>query len=106
MTNRELLDLAALAAGHETTLYTGHVYIHDGTATRQWNPLENDGDAFRLMVKLSMEIDCCSSGVAVRVPCGLKVLVDASEVKCEYAATRLAIVKAAAEIGRGMKEQQ
>jgi len=57
MTNesdRELLELAAKAAGieiHNTGFISGP---HLKGTTRSWNPLAYDGDAFRLMVKLSM----------------------------------------------------
>lgn len=74
-----------------------------------WNPLNNDADAFRLAVKLNLhvEIDCESSG-AVGVQWGFdqsgestgSVEQDAPEGGDDYAATRRAIVRAAAEIGK------
>ena len=67
-----------------------------------FNPLTSDADAFRLAVKLTLEVDIHQTGIAVRTPIGHKVLVSADEVKCGYAATRRAITRAAAEIGRGM----
>lgn len=104
MTNRELLELAALAAGYKTTLYTGHVYIHDGTSTRQWNPLENDGDAFRLMVRLNLSVRCFGTGPVVD---GCYISYGPERITTDLAAaTRLAIVRCAAEIGRRMKEQK
>lgn len=116
MTNRELLELAALAAGYETTLYTGHVYIHDGTATRQWNPLENDGDAFRLMVKLMMCVQVYDMHdmhvIEINGSPGCSIGLDKQYLHCySFGASheenmRLAITGFAAEIGRRMNEQQ
>ena len=89
MTDRELLELAAKAAGIELDEYTLDV----------WNPLLTDGDALRLAVKLKMHIDCelrCASTNERSWEDGDGVIDDA-------AATRLAIVRAAAEIGKEMK---
>lgn len=64
MNDRELLELAAKAAGLELDwdvpdgaspwLITG-VGVDRGPAT-PWNPLDDDGDAFRLMVALSLDV--------------------------------------------------
>jgi hypothetical protein len=52
MEDRELLELAAKAAGMKTTLWA--------SATRGgrlgWNPLDDDGDALRLAVRLGIEL--------------------------------------------------
>lgn len=103
MTDRELLELAAKAAGVDGE-YGVH-FAQPGIFGRHkfWNPLSDDGDALRLAVKLTMELDVCRTGIAVRVPQGLKVLVDPDEIADPYAATRRAIVRAAAEIGRTME---
>jgi hypothetical protein len=118
-TNRELLELAAKAAGIELVwgrLRWGHrddPFGADGffqlTDDRRnyvnpnefWNPLVDDGDALRLAVKLLFEIDMGRGSVAVRHSSGIKVL-EAFNLD-PYAATRRAIVRAAAEIGRMMK---
>jgi len=95
-TDRELLELAAKAAGMEPdTRYPGCWYNDNGVA---WSPLTDDGDAFRLAVKLleAYEIGHIWSSVG-----GLKVGTESSFDSC--AATRRAIVRAAAEIGKGMK---
>lgn len=94
----ELLELAARAAGYEYDP-TAPFEIKTDDEWREWSPLADDGDALRLAVKLTLEVDICLSGIAVRTPDGHKVLVDADEVKCAYAATRRAIVRAAAAIG-------
>ena len=99
MDDRELLELAAKAAGIAVR------WKEDGRSFQvvrglpfTWNPLEDDGDALRLAVKLQLEIYIDHRGVAVRTHCGLKTL----EKKCDATATRRAIVRAAAEIGRAM----
>lgn len=101
-TDRELLELAAKASGELTASWYGNDAYFDGVLSR-WNPLTDDGDALRLAVKLCLEIDVHHTGIAVRTPCGQKVLISADEVKCGYAATRRAITRAAAAIGESMK---
>ena len=101
MTDRELLELAAKSAGMaggyvEHFLEVGIARSHTGI----WNPLEDDGDALRLAVKLQL-------GVAVyndRVDTTDGENVDLYEYidYDPYAATRRAIVRAAAEIGKAM----
>lgn len=107
-TDRELLELAAKAAG----IYVANDEFGNPTdlfcdapnaSAYEWNPLTDDGDALRLAVKLTLEVDICLSGVAVRTPHGDKILVDDRDEKCIYAATRRAITRAAAAIGEGMK---
>jgi hypothetical protein len=58
-----------------------------------WNPLINDGDALRLASKLCMQITCYPWGAQAQ-SC------DALDRDNPYAATRRAIVKAAAEISQ------
>jgi hypothetical protein len=111
MTDRELLELAAKAAmiecrgwcppGGRSDGWHG-MYTGDGEtgAWSQWNPLTDDGDALRLAVKLRLEVriddfDTLCHGFVAR---------GAAETHADYtdshAATRRAIVRAAAEIGR------
>lgn len=99
---RELLELAAKGAGIEIEWsdawrsYTRRVLpepVEPYSEWLPWNPLTDDGDAFRLAVK-----------------CGLLNLDDVlfyygGSIDFQddpYAATRLAIVRNAAEIGRKM----
>ena len=109
MTDREMLELAASAAGYVFGEYGGkparQVTTKIGAARIYWNPLTDDGDALRLAVYLEFEIDITSTGVAVRTRCGLKVLVNKTEEPDLCAAARLAITRAAAEIGRQKEEQ-
>lgn len=99
MSDKELLELAAKAAGiswsYEINLKT-------------WNPLTDDGDALRLAVRLGITIGPESDDVIgkslVRVSWlnrthSLGEYGDGNH----YAATRRAIVRAAADIGKTMK---
>ena len=102
MTDREMLELAAKAAGVEIEWRrsAGAYYYDDQeTGREEWSPLDYDGQAFRLAVKLQLEIYIDHGGVAVRTHCGLKTL----ERKCDATATRRAITRAAAQIGKEME---
>lgn len=99
---RRLLELAAKAVGWTIFDWYGDRHTaHDGEKLVPFNPLTDDGDALRLAVKLLFEIDMDHGGVAIRHATGIKVL----EVfnHDPYAATRLAIVRAAAAIGEKME---
>lgn len=106
MTDRELLELAAKAAGMEgmryASPYTGMSKMLDparpettGSIGPNWNPLTDDGDALRLAVKLHLiygiNTDILNHYLALELPSDDPL-----------AATRRAIVRAAAEIGRQM----
>lgn len=100
MTDRELLELAAKAVGKRYV--DGESWDEDAG----WNPLTDDGDALRLAVKLGLLIDIdgviCSSasdGTSANDQCERHIDNNGDP----YAATRRAIVRAAAEIGRGMQ---
>jgi hypothetical protein len=74
-----------------------------GDAGYYWNPLTDDGDALRLAVKLRLTVNCSYDEVAL---CGQEFT--QKEVFIEYnkedanAATRRAIVRAAAELGKAL----
>ena len=72
-----------------------------------WNPLDDDGDAFRLMVKLGIDIEWRSDGrvAAYRHANANGHCFTAFESSREdrASATRLAITRAAAEIGKRME---
>lgn len=125
MTDRELLELAAKAAGIKISRFgesedyyspfRGYVAFVETPWTEddpydlprgyEWNPLDDDGDALVLAVDLKLDIalhdvgDVSQSGAFL-----LRGKVEAYEVHNgdPYAATRRAIVRAAAEIGRAM----
>lgn len=101
MTDQELLEFAALAAG-ETTMTEFSARINDydsrhswglhakGKPYWSWNPLEDDGDALKLAAKLNL-------WEAARI--AHRLVSDKVDI---YDATRLSIVLAAAEIGKSM----
>jgi hypothetical protein len=102
MTDKELLELAAKAAELPECGWMGpaFMYVKDNTFT-DWNPLKDDGDALRLAVKLGMQITIILDGDdGNHFP---KTMVDwATEehINDPCAATRRAIVRVAAEIGK------
>jgi hypothetical protein len=121
VTDRELLELAAKAAGYKKyySEYLGRKsfvtyddqYFSEvkeclvtGEKTLDWNPLTDDGDALRLAVKLNMRIGINS------IPVGYTVVISDDPLRKDthesiggdpYAATRRAIVRAAA-IGQSL----
>lgn len=106
-TDRELLTWAAKAAGlpHKWIPMLGKMlHIIDGGNSDTWNPLDNDGDAFRLAVGLRLEIEFGSNFVNVGKSGSNKEWHLAREEFGDdpLAATRRAIVRAAAEIGMQM----
>lgn len=103
MTDRELLELAAKAAGIDVRWYQGdclRVADKCNGFAGKWNPLTDDGDALQLAVALRMQIDILERSVYALVMGGTKVCeLDRADIA---AATRRAITRAAAEIGKGM----
>ena len=101
MDDRELLELAAKAVGHAIDPIDA---MHEPEDWACWNPLTDDGDALRLAVKCNLDIE-------LQEDC---VFANGFEVQNHqlfewhkddpYAATRRAIVRAAAEIGRNKHE--
>ena len=108
MTDRELLQFAAKAAGYEYTQLAPllHPKVNWGVCTIDglWNPLVDDGDALRLAVKLGMCVDCVDGSMMVEFFVKDKIKHIGIEIYTDdpYAATRRAIVQAAAEIGKEM----
>lgn len=121
MTDRELLEMAAKAAGlNYGWIPTGDengsclIRLDDGVVIG-WNPLTDDGDALRLAVALRLNVDltdceCCVHVYANQLPAADEPDVSErhtdcatdSEIMDAYAATRRAITRAAAEIGKAM----
>jgi 2,4-dienoyl-CoA reductase-like NADH-dependent reductase (Old Yellow Enzyme family) len=120
MTDRELIELAAKAAGlkiNESMQAERDALIHPYTAglwidevSTSWNPIKDDAQALRLAVSLQLTI-CNEHIKAGAVYC---LNADEKEFQCVYSgtsldenvipndfeATRRAIVLAAAEIGK------
>jgi hypothetical protein len=103
MTDRELLELAAKAAGIEYNFICpdgAHCGDMNTMQDRFWNPLEDDGDAFRLAVTLEIDfVHCFGNHTAVAE----NTSGYAAEGPDPYSAARRAIVSVAAEIGTEMK---
>lgn len=113
MNDRELLELAAKASGIEfndkRTSYPSPALYRGATGPvgeqGWWNPLADDGDALRLAVKLSLAVRQFQTGACVDslYNPGHGTLLASEEFGTDpYAATRRAIVRAAAEIGKTM----
>lgn len=106
MNDRELLRMAAKASGEITPIWYDNENYFNGVLQRR-NPLTDDGDAIRLAVKLGMEvkIDWAKLHVSVWNGYNLWVYEDLSTNSIDtdiepFSATRRAIVRAAAEIGK------
>ena len=114
MSDREILELAAKAVGidlvwHGNTDPWCFAEIGPGI---KWNPLTDDGDALRLAVKLGLAVSIDSVEQETWAHHEQAFKGSSEKWKCcptsnngdedGYAATRRAIVRAAAEIGRQM----
>jgi hypothetical protein len=100
MTDKELLELAYKA------FMNGAILTHDKDMSKRWNPLTNDGDALRLAVKLNFDVVFDFDRVMAVYGNGYskeEYFYELPEPTDRYAATRRAIVRAASEIGKGMK---
>lgn len=114
MTDRELLERAAKAAGIAANSWSDvHkcLFIARGpypNTYEKWNPLEDDGDALRLAVKLKINIEHMEtlSRKQYGVNCWPVGRGDCQWIETDmrdpYAATRRAIVRAAAAMSEGV----
>jgi hypothetical protein len=109
MTDRELLEMASKAAGHvphhsyrEKT--NSLLWISESGFPSTWSPLTDDGDALRLAVMLNIVVwECVQYDRAmaeVRYGKARGEYWEPIENGDPYTATRRAIVRAAAEIGK------
>lgn len=101
MTDRELLELAAKPAGIKYESSTNAGLYLGGNEDNFWQPLNDDGDALRLAVKLRLNVEIYEDLSISSDRHDIDIKEDHSENP--LAATRRAIVRAAAEIGKGMK---
>ena len=88
MNDKEMLEMAAKAVGFPS-----------GWVIQGWDPLTDDGDALRLAVRLSLMLDTAYNGCTAVGSAALCEILEPHNGD-PYAATRRAIVRAAAEIGR------
>lgn len=112
MSDRELLELAAKAAGMaafwDATACCMRLVVDNNSFT-YWRPLHDDGDALRLAVQLRLQVSTPHKDYRAFVQSqDLKRGVSANDGDDDLndtnpcAATRRAIVRAAAEIGKAM----
>lgn len=107
MNDRELLELAAKAAGIELDFTIRGdfppYYVNERGGHSSWNPLADDGEALRLSVNLEIDVSHYQDAHVVDAfhaeagTCSVDYNGD------RYAATRRAIVLVAAEIGKAMQ---
>lgn len=100
MTDKELLELAAKAAGIEEQIFIPLTQPYG----YYWNPLTSNADAFQLMVKLSIRV---RPYVGNEDDFTTVTFDDHDRMTLDHngdalAATRRLITMAAAEIGKGM----
>ncbi|EPN4461343.1 hypothetical protein N0430_26305 [Pseudomonas aeruginosa] len=118
MNDRELLELAARAAGIKARWFrvnqwrqvgghkmqTGQEDVFGTHHSKPWNPLTDDGDALRLAVKRGLVVtpDRENQRTLVSNQAGHEYCAIYWDKLGEMAATRLAITEAAADIGKSM----
>jgi hypothetical protein len=114
MEDRELLRLAAKAIGLKVDLMwsvnpdgTWSNFLDcEGRTWRVRNPMAEDRDAFGLAVSLRMDILQDERSISIKKWCQVKCesifLAEQPIDGCRSAATRAALVRAAAEIGKQM----
>lgn len=113
MEDRDLTQLTGLAAKAIGIEHSAGDHSINGPAVwdckkRQWwRPLTDDGDALRLAVRLNLQITieeqrCAAITVAWGEDFDFHVCEQSLSPDAPQAATRLAIVRAAAEIGKAM----
>ena len=113
MNDRELIELAAKAAGIDVyestdgTIQNRPVLVFSGGGLMgtmpyevRWNPLIDDAQAFRLAVKLRLLVDVNESSTDAADGDIRHESFEVQHGSDPYAATRRAITMAAAEIGK------
>jgi hypothetical protein len=107
--DRELLELAARALGAVRTEEVDgegylNLYFEDGTVVYAWNPLLHSDDAFNLAADLELDImHRVVGGRRVEVLAAGGQLIQELYEDDRKAATRLAVTRAAAKIGKAMQ---
>ena len=104
MEDKELIELAAKAAGLHVKVASNSgrgLKVHGNC--NWWNPLTDDGDALRLAVKMGIYVHCRDGSMVT------SAIGDGDEWVIENwsndptSATRRAITRAAAQIGKEME---
>lgn len=110
MSDRELLEMAAKAAGYKPERFDDEdgIWLNDSNPDYGydwWNPLEDDGDALRLAVTLDIDIFQSKIYREVQVGGAIPKTIFQPWGLDKQGNTRLAIVLAAAEIGKSITDQ-
>ena len=111
-TDKELLEMAARAAGVDLSMYeweNGAFWRFCGDATHAWRPLADDGDALRLAVSLDIHVKRYAGATTAQVLCSSEYTIEhdhwAQNGNDPMMSTRRAIVICAAEIGKSMTKE-
>jgi len=101
--DRGILEAAARAAG--IRFRKGDYAKGLDTNKGFWNPLDSDADAFRLMVDCGIDVATTHNRVSAIVEGGGGVIVESESMHGtdKHAATRRAIVRAAAAMSEGQE---
>jgi hypothetical protein len=107
MNDKQMLEMAAKAAGHANFEHEGSgglLITTEDEFSYFWNPLKDDGDALRLAVKLGMTVSIKTKGdkLCTKAWSYDRKICSERHENDPYAATRRAITRAAAEIGRAL----
>ncbi len=104
MEDRELLELAAKAAGIEIATWSnaqaGGFQSLESAGGKFWNPLTDDGDALRLAAGLCLNVLSSEACVVVEDEKGVECIEYFYGPEDYTSGWRRAIVRAAAAIGR------
>lgn len=110
MTDKELIEMAAKAAGIVGTWHRSGFVAYSGWGGGFFNPITDDGDALRLAVRLGLGIlfgqyaplDVYSVHIS-KVEGGDELAVGCITDGDEFGVVRRAITRAAAQIGKEME---
>lgn len=104
MNDKQMLELAAKAVGVDVWFDANGYCRKVRGSCDIWNPLTDDGDALRLAVKLKMSLDLFDEYIAAGyTPNDNECLqIEEPHENAPMQATRRAITRAAAEIGRAL----
>lgn len=105
--DKDQFEFAAKAAGYTKTAWVEdangverfHVFS-DRSMWLEWNPRDDDGDAFRLAVLLRIDVEWCGD---YEVCVGRQGPLYLHQEQDIFSATRRAIFRTAAEVGKAMQ---
>lgn len=101
MTDKELIELAAKAAGITGTWHRSGYVAYSGWSGSIFDPLNDDGDAFRLAVKLKIKFERhIAHPFVAAFATGIVGRFEEQEGEDACSATRRAITRSAAQIGK------